>query len=351
VLRRLLDEPAGVADADRAHVPGCAACLTRLAAAQQDAVLAAAALPGVPGAGTIDGRDADRAWQRLAAAAGRTPAPAPVPARRRRLARGPLAAVVGAVVLLGGAGVAAAADWLPVFRAEQVAPVPVRTADLVALPDLSAYGDLTVVSPPDVHEVAGAAAAREATGLEVPQVADLPAGVTGSPRYAVGGQVVAEFTFSAAKARAAAGSAAPAVPAGLDGSRFRLVAGPGVAETWSEARGVPALVVARATAPAAYSTGVPFATARDYLLSLPGVPAGLAAQLRAFTSGASTLPLPVPAGLATATPTDVGGHPATLLASRDGTIAGVVWVEDGVVTAVGGSLTQDEVLAVARGLG
>jgi hypothetical protein len=124
-----------------------------------------------------------------------------------------------------------------------------------------------------------------------------------------------------------------------------------VAETWSEARGVPALVVARATAPAAYSTGVPFATARDYLLALPGVPADLAAQLRAFTSGASTLPLPVPAGLATATPTDVGGHPATLLASRDGTIAGVVWVEDGVVTAVGGSLTQDEVLAVARGLG
>jgi hypothetical protein len=29
----------------------------------------------------------------------------------------------------------------------------------------------------------------------------------------------------------------------------------------------------------------------------------------------------------------------------------VIWVKDGVVTAVAGSLTDDEVLSVARGLG
>ena len=351
VLRRLVDEPAGVADADRAHVGDCPACLSRQAAVQQDAEAAAALLAAAPAPAP---GDLDRAWRRFAAG---TPAPAPAarpaPARRRRLARGPLAAAVGAAVLLGGAGVAAAGDWLPVFHTEQVAPVQVHTADLVALPDLSAYGDLSVVSRPELRQVDGAAAAREATGLEVPQVGDLPAGVTGQPRYTVGGQVVAEFTFSAAKAAAAAaaaGATPPAVPAGLDGSRFRLVVGPGVAETWGEARGIPALVVARATAPAAYSTGVPFATARDYVLSLPGVPAGLAAQLRAFTSGASTLPLPVPADLATTSTADVGGSPATVLATRDGSITGVVWIDDGVVTAVAGSLDRDEVLAVARGL-
>ena len=32
-------------------------------------------------------------------------------------------------------------------------------------------------------------------------------------------------------------------------------------------------------------------------------------------------------------------------------MAAVIWVEDGVVTAVAGSVTDDEVLAVARGLG
>jgi hypothetical protein len=59
----------------------------------------------------------------------------------------------------------------------------------------------------------------------------------------------------------------------------------------------------------------------------------------------------VPADLATSSAADVAGHPATVLASRDGSVTGVVWVEDGVVTAVAGSLTQDEVLGVARGLG
>jgi hypothetical protein len=43
--------------------------------------------------------------------------------------------------------------------------------------------------------------------------------------------------------------------------------------------------------------------------------------------------------------------PATVLTSRDGLLAGVVWVDDGIVTAVAGSLSADEVLSVARGLG
>ena len=48
--------------------------------------------------------------------------------------------------------------------------------------------------------------------------------------------------------------------------------------------------------------------------------------------------------------TDVDGAPATVLTSRDGALAGVVWVKDGVVTAVAGSLSEDEVLDVARNL-
>jgi anti-sigma factor RsiW len=53
----------------------------------------------------------------------------------------------------------------------------------------------------------------------------------------------------------------------------------------------------------------------------------------------------------TSHPADVGGVPATVLTSRDGLLAGVVWVDGGVVTAVAGSLSADEVLSVARGLG
>jgi hypothetical protein len=140
------------------------------------------------------------------------------------------------------------------------------------------------------------------------------------------------------------------VPAGLDGSRVRLVAGPGVAELWSSGAGVPALVVGRAVAPTAFSSGAPFTAVRDYLLSLPGLPQGLAAQLRAFAADGSTLPLPVPADRFTTSSAEVAGHPATVLTTRDRTMAAVVWVEDGVVTAVAGALDADEVLSVARGL-
>ncbi len=351
-LRRLLDEPAGVADADRAHVAGCAACRAGLAAARSDAEAARAALPARPAP------DVDAAWRRFSAtvdARRRPAAPAP-PARRGRwhtALRSPVVAAVGVVVVLGGAGAAAAADWLEVFRTEEVTAVPVSSTDLVALPDLTAYGELTVVAEPDLREVADAAAAAQATGLDVPRVDALPAGVTGEASYSVAGQAVAEFTYSAdraAQAAAEAGETLPPPPPGLDGATFRLQAGPGVAAVWSEARGVPALVVGRVTAPTAFSSGVPFETARDHLLSLPGLPDELAAQLAAFTGDGTTLPLPVPVELVTSSTADVDGTEATVLATRDGTMTGVVWVEDGVVTAVAGSLGEDEVLAVARGL-
>ena len=109
--------------------------------------------------------------------------------------------------------------------------------------------------------------------------------------------------------------------------------------------------MARAVAPTAFSSGVPFVTARDYLLSLPGLPEDVASQLRSFSADGATLPVPVPDDLMTSSPTDVDGVDATLIESRDGTMAAVIWVEDGVVTAVAGSVTDDEVLAVARGLG
>jgi hypothetical protein len=111
------------------------------------------------------------------------------------------------------------------------------------------------------------------------------------------------------------------------------------------------MVVARAVAPTAESTGnISFETARDYLLRLPSLPEDVASQLRRFSGDGETLPLPVPAEEVTSSEADVGGAPATVLTARDGTMAGVVWVRDGVVNAVAGSLSADEVLSVARGL-
>ncbi len=267
--------------------------------------------------------------------------------------RRPAAAALAVALVLTGASTAAANDWLQAFRTERVAPVSFTTGDLVSLPDLSAYGELVVTGRPDVQSVDSAATAEELTGLELPEVDQLPAGVVGEPVVQVGTELSATFTFStekAAEAAADAGEDLPPPPAGLDGSAVRLDAGPGAAQVWQSASGVPALVVGRAVAPTAFSSGLPFEQVRDYLLSLPGLPPGVAEQLRTFAADGSTLPLPVPADEVTTSSTEVDGAPATLLVSRDRALSAVVWVQDGVLTVVAGSLDDDEVLAVARGL-
>jgi len=353
VLRRLLDEPAGVSDADRQHVAACPQCLAGLAATREDAVLINAALASE--------RDPDvdvaAAWRRLSAAlpvAGPERAQASArPGRLRALVRRPVVAALAVAVVFAGAGTAAANDWLQIFRTEQIAPLSLSAADLIALPDLSAYGEVAVTGKPDVHEVPDAAAAAAQSGLDVPRVADLPRGVSGEPVYQVGKKVTATFTFSAdraAQAAAKSGTALPPPPAGLDGSSVRLVAGPGVAEVWTSGTGAPGLIVGRAVAPTAFSSGVPFQVMRDYLLSLPGLPDKVAEQLRTFAADGSTLPLPVPADQVITRQVRVNGAPATLLQTRDRTLAAVVWVSGGVVTAVAGSLDDDEVLSIARAL-
>lgn len=350
-LRRLVDEPDGVAQADRDHVAGCPACLAGLAAAQTDAALTGAAL------GTDVAPDVEAGWARLSQAVvaeGGRRERTPGPARRWHTAlRSPVVAVVGVAALLAGAGAAAAADWLPIFRAERITPVVAPEADLVKLPDLTDFGKVEVTEKLTVRAVADADAAQKAAGLTLPKVTHLPRGVTGQPQYRVGGRASAVFTYSAQKAAqtaAAAGETLPPPPPGLDGSRFRLTAGPGIAEVWQEGRPVPAMVLGRVIAPKAFSSGVPFETARDYLLSLPILPRSVASQLRTFSADGTTLPLFTSAEEVTTSAADVNGTPATVLASRDGLMAGVVWVDDGVITAVGGSLSTDEVLAVARGL-
>jgi hypothetical protein len=354
VLRRLVDEPAGVTDDDRAHVASCPTCLRALESARADAQLVGSALT----TSRADDVDTDAAWARFSAA----PAPAaaafrPAAAPRRgwrTTVRRPAVAALSAVVLLTGAGVAAANDWLPIFETERVAPVEITAGDLVQVPDLSAYGDLQITEEPDPEQVADAATARELTGLDVPTVTDVPDGVTGDPTYQAAGVLSATFTFSAdkaAQAAAAEGEDLPPVPDGLDGSSLRLEAGPGVAAMWAQPTGVPTLVVARVGAPTVdASGGVEFTTVQDYLLSLPGLPPELAAQIEDLSQEGGTLPLPVPAELVTTSEADVNGEVATVLTSRNGLFAGVVWVEDGVMTGVAGSLSADELLSVARGL-
>jgi hypothetical protein len=339
-LRRILDDPAGVAEDEHDHVRACDDCRRAIDAMRADAELVHAAL-----AVDID-VDLDAAWQRLTSATAPTPrvVSPPRPSRLRAALRRPAVAGIAVAAVLTGAGTAAANDWFRIFEAERVQPISLSPAAVLeSLPELSEFGDVSFDGEPDLRTVPDAAAAEAATGLDVPEVAELPRGVVGSPRFQVGDAVRVTFTYDE--------DLGGDTPAGLDGSSVQLVAGPGVAEVWSSGGGVPVLLVGRAVAPSAHSSSaVPFEVLRDHLLSLPDLPEELAASLRSFNADGSTFPLPVPAGRVRTTTADVDGNEASVITSRDQTLAAVAWVDDGIVTVVGGALSADELLEVAREL-
>uniref|UniRef100_UPI00196B6C86 hypothetical protein n=1 Tax=Cellulomonas endophytica TaxID=2494735 RepID=UPI00196B6C86 len=84
-LRRLVDEPAGVSDADRTHVAGCATCLAGLAAARSDATTAAGALGSLGTVAAVAPDEVEVGWHALRrasaapAAAGAGAVPSAVP--------------------------------------------------------------------------------------------------------------------------------------------------------------------------------------------------------------------------------------------------------------------------------
>ena len=160
---------------------------TALAATREDAALVGAAL-------TADGRR--RPARGLGAAvhgrvgvrgSGPDPGTGARPARAARrgrfgeLVRRPATAALAVGVVLAGAGTAAANDWLPIFRTEEVAAIGLDSADLVALPDLEAYGTVVMTGDDDLRPVPDAATAEAESGLDVPEVDALPSGITGEP--------------------------------------------------------------------------------------------------------------------------------------------------------------------------
>lgn len=370
-LRRFLDEPAAISAVDRAHLTSCPRCAAELGQTQQDRDTAAAALTAMDRSEPDPGpAQLDTAWtklvERLAQPDLRRPARSVRPGPRSwqsllaRVARRPVAAaVIAGLVVVGGGAADAAEGWLQIFRTETVAPVSISAQDLIAVGEvgrlmaLSAYGQVIQPTRPQLIDVPNATDAAARTGLTVPQVGALPTGVEGNPRYQVLERQVVQFTFSAAKAAQtgkALGATLPPMPAGLDGSQLQLLAGPGIVLTWTQRSGPPTLMVAKLTAPSVVSQGAPLPVVRDYLLSLPGIPADLAAQLQAMTGDGMTLPIPVPANLAIASQARLGNATATVVETKDRAAVAAIWASHGVVEAVAGPLSREEVLAVAHEL-
>ncbi len=327
----------------------------------------------------------------------------------RRLAR-PVGALAAAAALVAALALtpagALAGSLLTVFEPQQFTAVDVTSSDLQGLrdlPDLSSYGTMGATQNPTARSFVSAAEAGRASGLTVRTPSALPAGVPSSVTYSVMSQGVASFTFDAAKARAAAtatGKSLPPMSAGLDSSTLRLSVGPIVVATYggagltngwnnsasatrdgsvtgthdggkaavAQARkdirpraaasgsgdlaSIPSLVVVQAPRPQLTVTNnVTVRELEDYLSRQPGVSPQLAAEIRSIGDPGSTLPIPIPIDRFNAQHVTLqDGTDSLVVGDNTGIGSGAIWQKDGVVYAVAGTLTEDQVVAVANSL-
>jgi len=358
-LRRLVDEPMAVPDRARRHLAGCDRCQAEHSQIAENAAVAARLV-----AAPEQVCDVDLEWSLLTE---RLRQPSAVHHRVVRRAVNPRRLVgaslststaVGAAVVVVGA--AAAATLTSVYAPTRVVPVPVSTDDVRAIENVTglnisqlggltpagsqklAFGELSWTSAGPARQVSSIAQASELTHLAWSAPASLPAGVGSPSGIAVQPQVTATVTFNA--------NAGP----GIAGSTLKITGGPAILVQYggrSSVPGVTTLAIAAMERPAASSAGATTGQLEAFLLSRPGLPSGLAAELRLVGNPGTALPVPVPTGMS-ARQLAIGGAPAVLLTEPAGAASGVIWESrDGVVHGVGGLLDSADVIDVARQIG
>ncbi len=368
-LRRWVDESFVIDEARSQHLQGCDRCRQRAGEVRATAEWAATLLATAP-----EATDPAAALARIEARTGSAGAFQPRagawlrdPRRGARMSRR-LTAGLGAVALAGALMAAGVAQgFITIFQPEQLTPIAVSGADFATLKELASYGDVSGV-PTLTLMPATRAEAQQATGVTLASPLRLPSTIPSTPSYDVisGGTVL--FTFDQAKAAAAArhhGATLPPMLATIDGSTLRLTlpsvlvesygidAGGLLPATGSSAAssGQPAVLIVASRVPTVSSTGATAAEIEDYLLAQPAIPADLAAEIRAMGDPSTTLPVPIPVSVASAQRVSVGGASGLLVGDQSGAGSLVLWEHSGVIYGVLGSLTADQVLAVADQIG
>jgi hypothetical protein len=274
-----------------------------------------------------------------------------------------------AVVLVGALAMSPfGANLIQLFQANRVQPITLSSQDMNSLQPLGTYGTVAWQAKPQVQSQSSAAAAAAASGLSAIRATNLPAGVTSQPQsWESVNQSVTSFTFDEAKANAAAAAAgrqAPNFPAGVNGSTLVLKGGPGeatiygndaalkqAAQSGNLAGAGSVLAIGEMRAPTVDSTGVSLAELKQVLLSQPGLTSNARNLINSLGGSSQSLPIPIPLNQASTSSVTVHGVQGTAFGDNTGLGAAVVWIQNGIVYAVGGTYSLNQVLAVANGLG
>ena len=255
------------------------------------------------------------------------------------------AVAVGVALMATPTGRAWGETLLSQFRVERFDLVTVSAVEAVRTGEiLDRLGEVEghPFSEPEVVE--SVAAARQATGLALPDLGPGSTVVVMEPGEA-------RLSFDSDEVRsylADQGSESP-IPDGLDETAL-VVSRPIAALVALEENGRPSLVVGRSgPIETAVEGPVDPDRMRSFLLDLPGLPDGLVAQLGAISDWRSSLPLPVPVDVASASTVDINGVEVTQV-DVPGFGTGYLWVEpDGTVTGVAGQ-DPDEALQLVQQL-
>jgi len=356
-LRRMVDDPDATTSADSAHLDGCAECKSRYEAIAGDAH-SIATLLSAPEVKV----DVAAAYSRVMRAPQAQPALGLRLPMLRPMSRPMSLAFVAAVAAAAVAVVAFAAGGF-FFQPTKVQPVPITLSDLQALSQLGEYGTLTWTTEPNLQVTPSAADAASVSGLQPPTVSKLPTGVSSTVTYGAMSKAEATFTFSAEKAAAAAaasGKSLPKMPASMDGAKLTITIGPAVGEIYGNLSQpsstnatdikLPQLIVAKSVSPTVSSTQVSTKTLEDYIVSLPGISDELKKTITAISDPSTTLFIPVPVEYGTSTAVKVQGVDGVALGDNTGVGSAVVWVKDGHVYAVAGSIKQSAAIEIANNL-
>ena len=261
---------------------------------------------------------------------------------------------------------AATADPLSVFQPTQVRAISVTPADARALqsfPPLEAFGTVRGTRSPGLDEVTSASEAAKDAGYALRLPATVPAEVGKEPHFQVTQRAHTSFTFEQAKATAWAREhkvALHPLPAGLDGATYTATLQPVTLVTYGAAprthraehgvRRGSFLAIMQAPVPTVTSNGASLQALAGWFESQPGVPPHLVAQIKAIGDPTQTLPIPVRFDKQTANKIDVDGVQGLVIGDETGIGSAIVWAKDGKIYAVGGTLPQSTVLALANSL-
>jgi hypothetical protein len=131
--------------------------------------------------------------------------------------------------------------------------------------------------------------------------------------------------------------------------KAKEAAKPGSSQS-ADAFNVPTLVIGQTTAPTVTSTGASAADVEKYLLAQPGISPDLKSAITSIGDPTTTLPIPVPVGKATSHPVQVQGVTGLSVADSTGIGGGIIWQKNGMVYGVAGTLTENDLIAVADSL-